>query len=132
MRIDVVIRKYNLQLDDQYVSQLLKGLTKDLRCKDLRFKWTNIDGGHVLARFAKTYAKIGTEYVYDFYRTVFAGKIEFSSKNGKIRCGEWVWVDKDKYEEQIKNLYKQYERACLLKKKFLEKERLTKLNKDFR
>lgn len=127
MRIDAVIRKYNLQLDDQYVSPFMKALNKDLR-----FKWTNIDGGHVLARFTETYAKIGSEYVYGFYRTVFAGKIEFSSKNCKIRCGEWVWVDKDKYEEHIKNLFKQYEEACLLKKKFQEKARLTKLERDFK
>lgn len=130
MRIDAVIRKYNLQLDDQYVSPY--PLLKDLNNKDLRFKWANIDGGHVLARFSKTYAKIGLEYVYGFYRTLFAGKIEFNPKNVTIRCGDWVWVDKDKYEEHIKNLYKQYEEACLLKKKFQENTRLTKLENDFK
>lgn len=128
MRIDAVIRKYNLQLDDQYVSPMMEALNN----KDLRFKWANIDGGHVLARFAKIYVKIGSEYVYGFYRTVFAGKIEFNLETGKIRCGDWVWVDKDKYEEYIKYLFKQYEEACLLKKKFQEKARLTKLENDFK
>lgn len=128
MRIDAVIRKYNLQLDDLYVSPMMEALNN----KDLRFKWANIDGGHVLARYAKIYVKNGSEYVYGFYRTVFAGKIEFNLETVKIRCINWVFVDKDKYEEYIKNLFKQYEEACLLKKKFQEKERLTKLENDFK
>lgn len=128
MRIDAVIRKYNLQLDDLYVSPMMEALNN----KDLRFKWANIDGGHVLARYAKIYAKIGSEYVYGFYRTVFAGKIEFNPETVKIRCVNWVLVDKDKYEEYIKNLFNQYESACLLKKKFQEKARLTKLENDFK
>lgn len=127
MRIDAVIRKYNLQLDDQYISPMMEALNKDLR-----FKWANIDGGHVLARYAKIYAKIGSEYVSGFYRTVFAGSIEFNPETESIRCVNWVLVNEDKYEEHIKCLYKQYEEACLLKKKFQEKARLTKLERDFR
>ena len=92
MRIDAIIRKYNLQLDDQYISPFMK-----VSNKELRFKWTNIAGGHVLGRFVN-----------------------------------WVLVNEDKYEEHIKCLYKQYEEACLLKKKFQEKARLTKLERDFR
>ena len=127
MRIDAVIRKYNLQLDDQYISPFMK-----VSNKELRFKWTNIAGGHVLGRFVKVGVKKGSDYVSGFYRTVFAGSIEFNPETESIRCVNWVLVNEDKYEEHIKCLYKQYEEACLLKKKFQEKARLTKLERDFR
>ena len=42
MRIDAVIRKYNLQWDDQFVSQLGK-VSKN----EKRFKWANLRKGMI-------------------------------------------------------------------------------------
>lgn len=125
MRIDAVIRKYNLQWDDQFVSQLGK-VSKN----EKRFKWANIDGGYVLGRFVKAVAD--TDDKVNLHRTLFAREVNFNSSNETIKCYGWIVVDKDKYEDHIKNLYKQYEKACKLKKKHQERRKLQQLKKDFR
>ena len=125
MRIDAVIRKYNLQWDDQFVSQLGK-VSKN----EKRFKWANIDGGHILGRFVTAVAD--TDDKVSLHRTLFAKEVEFNAGNEAISCFGWVVVDKDKYEDHIKNLYKQYEQACKLKKKHQERTRLMKLKRDFK
>lgn len=125
MRIDAVIRKYNLQWDDQFVSQLGK-----VSKYEKRFKWANIEGGHILGRFI--YAVADTDVELSFHRTLFANQVDFNPGTETIRCYGWVVVDKDKYEDHIKNLYKQYEKACKLKKKHQVRTRLMKLKRDFK
>lgn len=125
MRIDTVIRKYNLQWDDQFVSQIEKPSKYEKR-----FKWANIDGGHIIGRFIKAVAD--TDVVLTLHRTLFAKQVDFNPGGETIRCYGWIVVDKDKYEDHIKNLYKQYEKACKLKKKHQERRKLQQLKKDFR
>ena len=125
MRIDAVIRKYNLQWDDQFVTQLC-----EVSKYEKRFKWANIDGGHILRRFIKAVAD--TDVKLSFHRTLFAKEVDFNVSNETIRCYGWIVVDKDKYEDHIKNLYKQYEQACKLKKKHQVRTRLMKLKRDFK
>ena len=125
MRIDAVIRKYNLQWDDQFESQI-----KKLSKNEKRFKWANIEGGHILGRFITAVAD--TDVKLSLHRTLFAKQIEFNTGSETVRCYGWIVVDKDKYEDHIKNLYNQYERACKLKKKHQERRKLRQLKKDFR
>lgn len=127
MRIDAVIRRYNLQWDDQFVSPLVNPSKKEKR-----FKWANIDGGHILGRFVKAMADTDRDCVFGFYRTLFAKEIDFNPGSETIKCYGWIIVDKDKYEDHIKNLYKQYEKCCKLKKKHQERIRLMKLKRDFK
>ena len=117
MRIDAVIKKYNLQWDDQFVSQLGK-----FSKYEKRFKWVNIDGGHILGRFVRAVAD--TDVKLSLHRTLFAKQVDFNPGSETIRCCGWIVVDKDKYEDHIKTLYKQYERACKLKKMYQERKKL--------
>ncbi len=125
MRIDAVIRKYNLQWDDQFVSPV-----KKFSKNEKRFKWANIDAGHIIGRFITAVAD--TDVTVSLHRTLFARQVEFNSASETIRCYGWIEVDKDKYEDHIKNLYKQYERVCKLKKKYQERRKLRQLKKDFK
>jgi hypothetical protein len=127
MRIDAVIRKYNLQWDDQFVSPLVNPSKKEKR-----FKWANIDDGHILGLFVKAMADTDRGWVFGFYRTLFAKEIDFNPGSETIKCYGWIIVDKDKYEDHIKNLYKQYEKCCKLKKKHQERRKLMQLKKDFK
>lgn len=127
MRIDAIIRKYNLQWDEQFVSPL-----KKVSKKEKRFKWANIDAGHILGRFVTANIDTGTDYVRGLYRTLFTKEIVFNPGSETIKCYGWVVVDKDKYEDHIKNLYKQFERACKLKKKYQERRKLIQLKSDFK
>lgn len=125
MRIDAVIRKYNLQWDDQYVSPV-----KKFSKNEKRFKWANIDAGHILGRFVTFVSD--TDVRLSLHRTLFAKQVEFDTRTETIKCYGWVVVDKDKYEDYIKNLYKQFERACKLKKKHQERRKLIQLKRDFK
>lgn len=127
MRIDAVIRKYNLQWDDQFVSQVT---VKKISKKEKRYTWANIDGGHILGRFVTACAD--TDIQLCLHRTLFARQVDFNAGSETIRCYGWIEVDKDKYEDHIKNLYKQYEKCCKLKKKHQERRKLQQLKRDFR
>ena len=127
MRIDAVIRRYNLHWDDQFVSSVtIKKVSKH----EKRYTWANIDGGHVLGRFVTAVAD--TDIHLNLHRTLFAKQIEFNPGSETIRCYGWVIVDKDKYEDHIKKLYKEYEKCCKLKKKHQERRKLQQLKKDFK
>lgn len=127
MRIDAVIRKYNLQWDDQFVSPVT---VKKISKNEKRFKWANIDGGHVLGRFVT--AVEDTDVSLKLHRTLFAKYVEFNPGSETIRCYGWILVDKDKYEDHIKKLYKEYEKCCKLKKKHQQRRKLQQLKKDFK
>lgn len=125
MRIDAVIRKYNLQWDGQFVSTV-----KKFSKNEKRFKWANIDYGHIIGRFITAVAD--TDVTVSLHRTLFAKQVDFHPGSETIRCYGWIVVDKDKYEDHIKNLYKQYEKCCKLKKKHQERRKLQQLKRDFR
>lgn len=127
MRIDAVIRKYNLQWDDQFVSPV-----KKISKYEKQFKWANINEGHIIGRFVTARVDTDIDYTLKLHRTLFAKEVYFNTRSETIRCYGWIMVDKDKYEDHIKNLYKQYERACKLKKKYQESKKLRQLKKDFK